>query len=58
MKVIEIDPSGKIRLSRKEVLRAEEGVPTGDRKEEEPPRRVELGPRPGGEMPRGGEEKR
>lgn len=56
VKVIEIDPSGKIRLSRKEVLRAEAGPPTGDQKEEKPPRRMEWGPRDRREMPpeRGG----
>jgi polyribonucleotide nucleotidyltransferase len=58
VKVIEIDTSGKIRLSRKEVLSAQGGEPTGDRKEEGPPRRVELGPHGGREIPREREEKR
>jgi polyribonucleotide nucleotidyltransferase len=58
VKVIEIDTSGKIRLSRKEVLSAQGGEPTGDSKEEGPPRRVELGPHGGREIPREREEKR
>ncbi len=41
VKVIEIDPAGKIRLSRKEVLKAQGGESAGDRKEEGPPRRTE-----------------
>ncbi len=43
VKVIEIDPSGKIRLSRKELLRAQAGKPQGDGKEEGPPQRMEGG---------------
>ncbi|MEE9181201.1 MAG: S1 RNA-binding domain-containing protein, partial [candidate division NC10 bacterium] len=43
VKVIEIDPSGKMRLSRKEVLRAQAGEPQGDGKEEGPPQRMEGG---------------
>lgn len=58
VKVIEIDPSGKIRLSRKEVLRAQGGEPTGDRKEEGPPRHTEWRDRGGREMSREREGKR
>ena len=51
VKVIEIDPSGKIRLSRKEVLLAQAGAPAMDQKEERPPRRMEGGSRDRQEMP-------
>jgi polyribonucleotide nucleotidyltransferase len=45
VKVIEIDPSGKIRLSRKELLRAQAAEGDGERKEEEPPQRPDWDPR-------------
>ncbi|MFQ5988998.1 MAG: polyribonucleotide nucleotidyltransferase [Candidatus Methylomirabilales bacterium] len=51
VKVIEIDPSGKIRLSRKEVLRAQAGA-AADQKEEGSPRRMEWGSGDPREMPR------
>jgi polyribonucleotide nucleotidyltransferase len=58
VKVINVDPSGKIRLSRKAVLREERGEPAeegGDRPQDDrgdrPPRddRGPRGPRPGGD---------
>ncbi|MEK6299608.1 MAG: polyribonucleotide nucleotidyltransferase [Acidobacteriota bacterium] len=56
VKVINVDPSGKIRLSRKAVLREERGEPaeeSGDRQPDgdRPPRddRGPRGPRPGGD---------
>ncbi len=52
VKVIEVDPSGKIRLSRKEVLRAQGGEPMGDRREGGPPRRTDRSPQGGREVPR------
>lgn len=52
VKVIEIDPSGKIRVSRKEVLRAQGGEPAVARKEEGTPRRTEWEPRGERDMPR------
>ena len=52
VKVIEIDPSGKIRVSRKEVLRAQGGEPAVARKEEGTPRRTEGEPRGEQDMPR------
>ena len=52
VKVIEIDPSGKIRVSRKEVLRAQGGEPAVARKEEGTPRRTEWEPRGEQDMPR------
>ena len=58
VKVIEIDPSGKIRLSRKEVLRAQGDGPARDHRDEKPPRRVELGSRGHRETPRDREGKR
>ena len=60
VKVIEIDPSGKIRLSRKEILKVEEeaGGPTAGRTEEGPARGMEWGPRGGPEISRDRERKR
>ncbi|MFQ5848087.1 MAG: polyribonucleotide nucleotidyltransferase [Candidatus Methylomirabilales bacterium] len=58
VKVIEIDPSGKIRLSRKEVLMAQGGEAAGDRKEGGPPRRADGGGRGQRDMPRERERKR
>lgn len=60
VKVIEIDPSGKIRLSRKEILKVEEegGGPTAGRTEEGPARGMEWGPRGGREISRDRERKR
>lgn len=52
VKVIEIDPAGKIRVSRREILRAQGGEPAVDRKEEGPPRRMGSGPRGPQETPR------
>ena len=52
VKVIEIDPSGKIRVSRKEVLRAQGGEPAVARKEEGTPRRTDWEPRGERDMPR------
>lgn len=59
VKVIEIDPSGKIRLSRKEILRAEGGGgPTAGRTEEGPTQPMEWGPRGGREISQERERKR
>jgi polyribonucleotide nucleotidyltransferase len=59
VKVIEIDPSGKIRLSRKEILRGEGGgEPAAGRTEEGPAPRVEWGPPGGREISRERERKR
>lgn len=58
VKVIEIDPSGKIRLSRKEVLRAQGDGPARDHRDERPPRGVEFGSRGHRETPRDREGKR
>ena len=52
VKVIEIDPSGKIRVSRKEVLRAQGGEPAVAQKEEGTPRRTDWEPRGERDMPR------
>jgi polyribonucleotide nucleotidyltransferase len=52
VKVIEIDPSGKIRLSRKEVLREQGAEAAGPREEAGPPRRVDWGSRGKREMAR------
>ncbi|MFQ5656974.1 MAG: polyribonucleotide nucleotidyltransferase [Candidatus Methylomirabilales bacterium] len=52
VKVIEIDPSGKIRLSRKEVLRAQGDGPARDDRDDRPPRRKEWGSQSRREMPR------
>ncbi len=57
VKVIEIDPSGKIRLSRKEVLRAQ-GAEGEHREEAGPPRPMEWGSRGQREMARDREGKR
>lgn len=58
VKVIEIDPSGKIRLSRKEVLLAQADAPATGQREERPPRRMEGGSRGRWEMPPVREEER
>lgn len=52
VKVIEIDPAGKIRVSRREVLRAQGGGAEVDQKEERPPRRMGSEPRGQRETPR------
>jgi len=58
VKVIEIDPSGKIRLSRKEVLRAQGAEAAEHREETGPPRPTEWGSRGQREMARDREGKR
>jgi polyribonucleotide nucleotidyltransferase len=58
VKVIEIDPSGKIRLSRKEVLQAQGEPSAVDQKEERPPPRMEWGSSGQREMPPGSEGRR
>ncbi|MGH7479208.1 MAG: polyribonucleotide nucleotidyltransferase [Candidatus Methylomirabilales bacterium] len=58
VKVIEIDPSGKIRLSRKEVLRVQGAEAAEPREEAGPPRRVDGGSRGQPEMTRDREGKR
>jgi polyribonucleotide nucleotidyltransferase len=58
VKVIEVDPSGKIRLSRKEVLRAQGAEGAEPREEAGPPRRVDGGSRGQSEMAREREGKR
>ena len=58
VKVIEIDPSGKIRLSRKEVLRAQGAEGAEHREEAGPPRPTEWGSRGQREMARDREGKR
>jgi polyribonucleotide nucleotidyltransferase len=58
VKVIEIDPSGKIRLSRKEVLRAQAAEEAEHRGEAGPPRRADWGSRGQREMAREREGKR
>lgn len=57
VKVIEIDPAGKIRVSRREVLRAQGGGAEVDQKEERPSRRMGSEPRGQRETPRGPEGK-
>lgn len=57
VKVIEIDPAGKIRVSRREVLRAQGGGAEVDQKEGRPPRRMGSEPRGQRETPRGPEGK-
>jgi len=58
VKVIEVDPSGKIRLSRKELLKEHGTEAGGDRKEEGPPRRPDSGSQGQREAPREREGKR
>ncbi len=58
VKVIEIDPSGKIRLSRKEVLRAQGAEAAEHREEAGPPRPVEWGSRGQTEIARDRDRKR
>ncbi|MGH7433611.1 MAG: polyribonucleotide nucleotidyltransferase [Candidatus Methylomirabilales bacterium] len=58
VKVIEIDPSGKIRLSRKEVLRAQGAEAAEHREEAGPPRPVEWGSRGQPEIARDRDRKR
>jgi len=58
VKVIEIDPSGKIRVSRKEVLRAQGAEGAEHREEAGPPRPTEWGSRGEREMARDREGKR
>jgi polyribonucleotide nucleotidyltransferase len=58
VKVIEIDPSGKIRLSRKEVLQAQGEPSAVDQKEERPSPPMEWGSSGQREMPPGSEGRR
>jgi len=58
VKVIEIDPSGKIRLSRKEVLQAQGEPSAVDQKEERPSPPMEWGSSGQRELPPGSEGRR